>query len=87
MFDTFEIKDLLISNWGQYQGEYRGSWFVIPDDLSDDFNAFIKIDPYQKESFALAKLVCEPRDLWKQNEVDAIAYMFKQVLERIDGKK
>lgn len=83
------ITNILIDGWGEYQGHYRGSFFEPPQSLPfpDRDPERAKGRKRQREAFEIAKSVCQKRDLWKQNEVDAIAFMVRQVLDQIDAQR
>jgi hypothetical protein len=60
----------MIANWGTARGMYRGSRHMV-----------LEATP---EEWAITELVCDSRDLWKQNEVYAVFLEVRQMLNAID---
>jgi len=59
--------------WGQYVGDYRGSYYHLLN-VSDEANV-------------IAEMICAKRDLWKQNQAAAIAQTVQLMLDDIDVAK
>ncbi|QIG75003.1 hypothetical protein EVC14_005 [Rhizobium phage RHph_I3_18] len=60
----------MIANWGACRGQYRGQRYVV-----------IEATP---EEWAITEKICDARDIWKQNQVQAVFKEVRKLISFID---
>lgn len=60
----------MIVNWGSEKGIYRGSRHEVMEATPEEWR--------------LTEIICDARDLWKQNEVRSVFEEVRQMLHNID---